>query len=95
MCPKLANLTNGEVTVAYNGANGSCRYGGVATYSCEYGYKLKGDKRRTCSYGVWSGSEPCCEKCKDQIVHVIVVCSHMIFSCHNCSVSQAWQSRKW
>ncbi|XP_062518035.1 sushi, von Willebrand factor type A, EGF and pentraxin domain-containing protein 1-like isoform X2 [Corticium candelabrum] len=62
LCPKLANLTNGEVTVAYNGANGSCRYGGVATYSCEYGYKLKGDKRRTCSYGVWSGSEPCCEK---------------------------------
>ena len=68
-CPNLSNPTYGEVTVAYN----------VATYSCRNGYKLKGDKRRTCSYGVWSGSEPCCEKCKDQIVHVTVVCSYMIF----------------
>ncbi len=65
MCPKLANPTNGEVTVAYNGATGSCQYGGVATYSCRSGYKLKGNRKRTCSYGRWSGSQPRCEKCKD------------------------------
>ena len=64
VCPKLSDPAYGEVTVAYD----------VATYSCQYGYKLKGDKKRTCSYGVWSGSQPRCEKCKNHLTHVVVNC---------------------
>ncbi len=55
VCPKLSDPAYGEVDVAYN----------VATYSCQYGYKLKGDEQRTCSNGVWSGSEPSCFKCEN------------------------------
>jgi hypothetical protein len=36
--------------------------GGTAYYTCDRGYKLKGDSYRTCSPdGTWSDSEPTCE----------------------------------
>ena len=41
----------------------------VATYSCDRGYTLEGDSRRTCqSNGRWSGDEPVCESMR----HVIL-----------------------
>ncbi len=56
VCPVLGDPRNGEVSVS--------AYGTTATYSCDRGYKLEGNKQRTCSYGVWSGSEPHCKKGK-------------------------------
>ncbi len=69
MCPELSSPAYGEVTVGYN----------VATYSCQYGYKLKGDKKRTCSYGVWSGSEPSCVKGGTTMVFFEFQCLNDIF----------------
>ena len=36
--------------------------GDTATYTCDCGYKVVGDRIRTCeSSGSWSGSQPTCE----------------------------------
>ena len=52
VCPNLRGPGNGAVQVS----------GIVATYSCNSGYDLRGNRRRICSNGVWSGSEPSCER---------------------------------
>ena len=37
--------------------------GGVATYSCDFGFFLVGDRTRSCgSDGTWSGMAPTCAR---------------------------------
>ena len=61
-CPVLANPANGLVTV-----NDETNIEGTtATYSCINGFDLTGNEMRTCQNvggtGVWSGSDPTCER---------------------------------
>ena len=50
----MLDITNGEVFT--DGLD----TGSVATYTCNDGYLLFGDKTRTCRDGMWSGTEPVC-----------------------------------
>ncbi len=55
--------TCGNPTLPTNGAatTSNKTVGGVANYSCDYGYRLYGVSIRTCTNsGVWSGSPPSC-----------------------------------
>ena len=57
LCPALPNPTNGMMTWD------SLAPGGVATYSCDYGFFLFGDPTRICgSDGTWSGMAPTCAR---------------------------------
>ena len=54
-CEELSNPNNGGVTYS------ETTYQSVATYSCDTGFELVGDRTRTCSAeGTWSGSQPGC-----------------------------------
>lgn len=58
VCPNLSVPLNGSIHYS-NGNN----YDSTATYSCDKGYVLKGNKTRTCTNsGMWDGSEPTCQK---------------------------------
>ena len=61
-CPALANPANGLVTVS----DETNIEGTTATYSCFNGFDLTGNEMRTCQnvggVGVWSGSDPTCER---------------------------------
>ena len=55
-CGELSNPDNGRVEVSSN------KVGGVATYSCNDGYRLVGDDTRVCKdSGSWDGTMPSCE----------------------------------
>ena len=42
---------------------GDTEFGSVATYTCNTGYDLTGESKRTCqATGTWSGKEPKCGK---------------------------------
>ena len=56
-CGSLPDPANGQV----NHTAGTT-VGQTATYSCNIGYNLVGDRTRTCqAEGSWSGSAPTCE----------------------------------
>ena len=56
-CGTLSNLTYGQVS--HTGTS----LQQTATYSCNPGYELLGDRTRVClSTGVWSGSAPTCKR---------------------------------
>ena len=56
-CPELPNPINGIVTWT------SLSPGGVATYTCNDGFRLVGISTRICgSGGIWSGMAPTCER---------------------------------
>ena len=56
-CGNLTDPTNGRVDYT-----AGTTVGQIATYSCNTGYNLVGDRNRTCqATGDWSGSEPTCE----------------------------------
>lgn len=58
VCPDLNIPLNGSIQ--YSNAN---NYDSKATYSCDKGYVLKGNKIRTCTNNAkWDGSDPTCEK---------------------------------
>ncbi len=61
-CSALISLTNGDID--YGGGSPDNRpVDTVATYTCNPGYTLIGDSTRTCgSDGVWSGSDPICQR---------------------------------
>ncbi|XP_053381384.1 protein lev-9-like isoform X3 [Mercenaria mercenaria] len=55
-CRPLANIPHGRVEIKPNN-----RFGAVAQYFCEDGYKLRGDQARVCQGDeTWSGSIPQC-----------------------------------
>ena len=55
-CDALSDPVNGTVRVTGTGV------GDTATYTCDEGYGLSGNRIRTCqSTGEWSGSPPTCE----------------------------------
>ena len=53
-CNKPTPPTNGEVTVSDNGV--------VATYNCQAGYTLTGNRERYCQDDgkAWNGTDPTC-----------------------------------
>ena len=56
-CSDLNNPNNGQVSLS------GTTIGSTASYSCDAGYELEGDKTRTCqSNGQWSGREPSCTR---------------------------------
>ena len=67
MCPTLFNPANGQVKV------NTRTVGGVANYTCNYGYKLTGARMRMCvqegSTGQWT-EPPTCER---ELIVIIVV----------------------
>ena len=57
-CGTLTRPANGHVS-----HTAGTTFGQTATYICDRGYNLVGDSTRTCqATGVWSGSEPTCER---------------------------------
>ena len=60
MCPTLSNPENGQVIVSTH------TVGGVATYTCDNGYNLKGTNMRMCiqngAAGQWTPEEPTCPR---------------------------------
>ena len=59
-CSTLENPINGVVTFA------NTTFGSVATYSCNRGFVLDGNKTRVCQEdGLWSYEAPECFSCKD------------------------------
>lgn len=55
-CGELNLLANGNVDVP------STTYDSVATYTCDDGYTLMGNDKRTCqNSAMWTGSDPSCE----------------------------------
>ena len=68
-CPNLLDPQFGSVTIA-GSQNNNFNYqsGAIATYACNMGYILVGNMERMCmngdmtGAGMWSGSEPTCER---------------------------------
>ena len=56
LCPRLSAPSNGKVQVE------GVKAGSSARYTCNDGYKLRGDTTRICQEGgQWSGQEPICQ----------------------------------
>ena len=68
MCPTLIDPSNGTVT--WDGLTS----GSTATYTCDSGYYITGDRVRTCQNGGWTGQAPVCTR---MIVIYIVLCAFM------------------
>ena len=64
-CPALVDLTNGDIVYASD-TTAPYYFGTTATHSCNPGYSLFGDERRTCGgdgssiTGEWDMIEPTC-----------------------------------
>jgi hypothetical protein len=57
-CGPLANIPHGRVEIKPNN-----RFGAVAQYFCEEGYKLRGDQALVCQGDeTWSGTIPQCSE---------------------------------
>ena len=57
-CGDLCDIANGKVEIAPDSKLGSS-----AKYSCNAGYILQGNGKRTClASGEWSGEEPSCTR---------------------------------
>ncbi len=75
-CPPLSNPTNGSVSYSnVPGQNNSFSFNVMATYSCNSGFALVGNKTRNCSgdgsstIGDFDGLAPNCAK-----VNTILLC---------------------
>ena len=56
-CGQLQNPENGFVQVS------STTEGSTATYTCNQGFQLVGNRQRTCqNNGQWSGQQPSCQR---------------------------------
>ena len=70
LCEELQNPTNGQVFMTGQSI------GSTATYTCDSGYELIGDDRRTCEDGEWTGQEPTCVGIIH--IHIDTVCTPLI-----------------
>ena len=79
-CGCLPTIGNGSVSVA------SSSYQSVATYSCNTGYTLMGDKTRTCTAsGVWAGTEPACSiNGMRYTILALCFCTYLHHETHSC-----------
>ncbi len=59
-CKQLPSLLNGAIV--YNTDLDNIQNGAIALFSCNRGYEMKGNDRRTCKDGEWTGSLPVCSK---------------------------------
>ncbi len=59
-CHHLPPLPNGDISYSFDGFP-LRPYGTVATYTCNQGYNLSGDKNRTCNNSEWLGPMPTCK----------------------------------
>ena len=60
VCSSLGTRANGQITYSPD-ATSPHDFGTVATFTCNTGFSLRGDRMRTCGSGeVWSGSSPVC-----------------------------------
>lgn len=67
-CPDLPDPANGRVELSGN------TFGATATYRCISGYRLLGEKTRTCQQnGVWSGEEPRCVRKQYKILICMIL----------------------
>lgn len=68
MCPNLRSPVNGEVSLS------GITLGSTATYTCNEGFILSGNRIRSClTTAIWSGEDPTCIGKSHDIVHVWVV----------------------
>ena len=80
LCPSLSAPSNGKVQVE------GVKPGSSARYSCNDGYKLRGDNTRICQEGgQWSGQEPICqgkegEKHRSSVIIIFCLC-HLAVTC--------------
>ena len=71
-CGNLTDPANGQVT-----HTAGTTYGQTATYSCDTGYILVGNRTRTCeATGNWSGSAPTCQGILLLGNLIIVICAY-------------------
>ena len=55
-CEVLLDISEGDVSLS------GTVFGSVATYSCNNGYRVEGDRERTClANATWSGTTPHCQ----------------------------------
>ncbi len=59
LCRLTQSPANGSM--ALESSDAKVRNTTVATYSCNTGYNLVGNRERTCHQGVWMGTEPSCQ----------------------------------
>ena len=79
----LLNISNGQVVI-----DGPTEQGTVATYSCNSGFSLVGDRQRVCTEsGAWSGIRPTCiRESSTQAIHSLIL--HNAASLHCVSVQR-------
>ena len=56
MCSHLKDPVGGTVRIVYHVG----RRSGFASYSCNVGYRLQGERLRNCVKGQWLGEKPVC-----------------------------------
>ncbi len=67
MCPTLPGVTHSQLSYTNVVVAGQLEFDTVASFVCEEGYFLVGDRTRTCigngltTTGTWTGSDPTCE----------------------------------
>ena len=63
-CPPLTAPDNGDIDCSL-GDDGEANPGDTCTFTCDNGHELTGSETRTCQNdGMWSGSEPTCDRGK-------------------------------
>ncbi len=63
--------------------------GGTATYSCDANYTLVGNTTRTCTTSNWSGTEPTCADCDDDLCVNAIDCDDTP-SGYVCNCEEGW-----
>ena len=74
-CTDLTRPNNAMISYTSGGSIDNRPIGTVATYSCDTGYTLNGDRVRTCqSDGTWSGSvQTCKSESLLQVTHTMTI----------------------
>ena len=87
-CTSLSQINNGLVAYSSSPFN----FGTTATYTCNEGFFLQGDRTRTCGgdgsglNGVWSGSAPVCAGIQYTHLSQKDCASFLTFLKHSCKL---------